>query len=268
MKTIIKIQLVLISLCLLPGLQAQVTIGIDELPAEGALLQLKDIAKAAGDSKNADKGLLIPRVSLVNYTTLEPLIHNASEAKKKEHTGLIVYNLTENEYMKSGIMIWNGIEWDNIKSDEMTEDSKDMVVVKNLYKSLVPDPKNAVSANSIEVSMRKGTISEYYAYPTFRVTPSHSPKESDILKYEYLITQYWQNSASEGYSNDLESRTFNSKTYSTYQDIISSDMSPEERNEVWMYDEKNGEIFHIQFFVMGKKETKAEKIYATLIEVF
>jgi hypothetical protein len=111
-----KITGMLFCLGILSGLSAQVTIGIAEDPAEGALLQLKDIVKAAKGGENAKKGLLMPRVGLVDYMNLDPMFPTATPEQKKEHAGLIVYNLTENDNLQEGIMVWNGEMWNLIKN--------------------------------------------------------------------------------------------------------------------------------------------------------
>jgi hypothetical protein len=268
MKARIKIKLLLLFLCLLPALRAQVTIGIVEEPAEGALLQLKSIANAALDNKNAEKGLLIPRVELKNYRSLEPFISNASPEKMKEHVGLIVYNLTQDTHLKAGIAVWNGSEWDNIKSNETKIKDTDMEVKKTLYDSTSPIESDSVSANSIEISMREGKSQKYYAFPQFRITDLYKPSGNDSLKYQYQTAQYWTNKDSKGYSNDVEVRSFGAGNYSVYQNFIDSDMSVNERNEVWMYDEKDNKIFHIEFFVMGKSTENDTKIYAIFVEQF
>jgi hypothetical protein len=263
-KKMLKIQLLLFCLYLFSPSYAQVTIGINEEPAEGALLQLKDIANAASGDKNAEKGLLMPRISLISHTTLEPLVRNASKKEEKECTGLIVYNLTENDYLKKGIVVWNGSEWKNIKNNERTK-SVDVEVMKRLYKSQKPVMSNSVSSGSMEISMQEGIPIKHYAYPMFRIINSYKPSGKEERKYLYQITQYWEGI---GYSNDVEIRTFKTNDYSTYQDFIGSTMSTLERNEVWMYDETGDTVFHIHFFVMGQNTADAIKIYAILAEEF
>jgi len=114
--------------------QAQVTIGMESSPAKGALLQLKnkEVANPTSvtDATNAtvDKdggGLGLPRVMLVNKTTLEPFVMadaswttNTGKVKEK-HAGLVVYNIyvsptTEtdaNKTFQQGLYVWNGATW-------------------------------------------------------------------------------------------------------------------------------------------------------------
>lgn len=75
---------------------AQVTIGSDIAPNEGALLDLKE---NSGTTVNASRGLLLPRVNLKNINHLYPMFDeldpNYTAAEKSIHIGLMVYNLTD-----------------------------------------------------------------------------------------------------------------------------------------------------------------------------
>lgn len=105
-----------VSLC------AQVTIGSGNPPAKGALLDLKDKEAGSNNITSETGGLLLPRVGLVSRTTLQPFIDNDqsfinnSGRVKDVHTGLVVYNLT-NDFDKElcpGIYSWNGNLWERL----------------------------------------------------------------------------------------------------------------------------------------------------------
>lgn len=106
---------------------AQVTIG-SSVPAERA--SLLEIKTQEADSKNITSskgGLGLPRVYLVDKTTLEPFVPvgdtdwvNAATSKIKEkHAGLMVYNIyvspdaetDSNKIFKQGVYVWNGTNW-------------------------------------------------------------------------------------------------------------------------------------------------------------
>ena len=89
---------------------AQVTIGSNETPEHGFLLQLKDIPDVLDGSANATKGLGLPRVLLVDTNDLLPCAPNTSD-NKEVHVGLTVYNLTTNSTLKEGIYTWDGMTW-------------------------------------------------------------------------------------------------------------------------------------------------------------
>jgi hypothetical protein len=269
MKTHMKIILLLVCLGISPGLYAQVTIGIDEAPAEGALLQLKDIKDAISNGgKNADKGLLMPRVRLVNNTQLDPMFPNATEGNKKEHAGLIVYNLTEDEskFLKKGIMVWNGQEWNllNVRKKE----KEDMSVKKKLYRGTIANASEFVTIDSLQVSMKKTTLIDrpsYYTIPQIARVPPLAYLETRA--YSYQATQYWHKDDGNGYSNDVISFNFN-YIMDPKPFFIGNDMSPDERNEVWMIDDTTNEVYHINFFTLGENNATADKIFAILAERF
>ncbi|MGS4347302.1 hypothetical protein ACKUSY_17285 [Myroides odoratus] len=102
------------------SLQAQVTIGLDQIAARAALLDLKTQVPDANNATSKKGGLLLPRVLLVNNQTLEPFISttetiwtNATQRNQlmKEHIGLQVYNLATTHGFTQGMYIWNGTTW-------------------------------------------------------------------------------------------------------------------------------------------------------------
>ncbi len=100
----------------------QVTIGLDEEPIHGALLQLKNQPNIQGSKANSTKGLGLPVVELTNIkpTTKEELAksigHTTGSYNLSDHTGLLVYNITQSvpkqcALIPEGLYIWNGEEW-------------------------------------------------------------------------------------------------------------------------------------------------------------
>jgi hypothetical protein len=98
---------------------AQVTIGSDEKPGDGFLLQLKDKANVQDDALNASKGLGLPRVSLTNLNELYPMFSDSDtnyqgtnkDKMKKTHVGLMVYNVSTASSFEEGIYVWDGAKW-------------------------------------------------------------------------------------------------------------------------------------------------------------
>lgn len=99
---------------------AQVTIGSEIEPLEGALLDLKQgnpgyLSGGVGN-ETATKGFALPRVNLQAKQSLEPLATDSPE-NKKSHIGLTVYNLnnvsgtTQIGSLKKGLNVWDGEEW-------------------------------------------------------------------------------------------------------------------------------------------------------------
>jgi len=116
------------------GLSAQqVVVGNTTEPVEAAVLQLKTqettntSSSEVTDNSNitsTEGGLGLPRVKLVDNETLEPFIVGGGNAtEKKEHTGLMVYNLYESPVgvvarlrFKKGVYIWDGSKWSQVGS--------------------------------------------------------------------------------------------------------------------------------------------------------
>lgn len=114
---------------------AQVTIGAGEQPVSGALLQLKDKENVTDGTFNASKGLALPRVTLSDKHELYPMFLQNPEdptsgpnadyseptnklALDKTHTGLIVYNLVEDDDKELclGLNQWDGEQWNCFES--------------------------------------------------------------------------------------------------------------------------------------------------------
>lgn len=112
---------------------AQVTIGNEEQPVTGSLLQIKSKVNITDDGANSDRGLALPRVTLSEKKQLFPMFlanpddstsgANADyttnkSAIDKVHTGLIVYNLTENDDKELclGLNQWDGEQWNCFQS--------------------------------------------------------------------------------------------------------------------------------------------------------
>ncbi|MDR3140348.1 MAG: hypothetical protein LBU37_01250 [Tannerellaceae bacterium] len=281
MKTHTKIIRLLLCLTLSPGLYAQVTVGIDEAPAKGALLQLKDTRDAVSNGgKNAGKGLLMPRVWLNRDTLLAPMLPSATLKQKKEHTGLLVYNLTENEdmYLKKGLMVWNGQEWNYLSIQK--RNTKDAGIKKILYHSVTALDSKNIKFDFMEVSLEKSPQSSQYSYP--RIVLPALPASTRTFHYQF--TQYWPGKTDAngaligknkdgkyetgGYSNDVMKATFSQSNKTTPVRFIQSSMSTTERNQVWMIDDTTGDVYHFNFFVMGKDSNSAVKIFAILGEYF
>ncbi|MDR0829123.1 MAG: hypothetical protein LBN95_03310 [Prevotellaceae bacterium] len=112
------------------GANAQVTIGSNNTPAAGALLQLieEDVTAVPTEDvtslQNATKGLLFPRVSLRAYNVLDPLygtavedadgewIDAATEEERLRATGMVVFNVNPTaKGLDEGLYVWRINEW-------------------------------------------------------------------------------------------------------------------------------------------------------------
>lgn len=105
-------------------LSAQVTIGSNLEPAQGALLDLKEEVEdePVGSLVTASTGgFLLPRVKLVKRKELNPLVAGATKEVKLLHTGLVVYNLqkVEEEDLQVGMNYWDGEKWNPLIMQEV-----------------------------------------------------------------------------------------------------------------------------------------------------
>ncbi|MBK5720286.1 fibrobacter succinogenes major paralogous domain-containing protein [Dysgonomonas sp. Marseille-P4677] len=95
------------------ALFSQITIGSSHEPNVGSLLDLKEHL-ADSDNTTASRGLLLPRVALKKLEgNLSETLGVIDSYSNIDHTGLIVYNITDPEcpLFMSGIYVWDGSSW-------------------------------------------------------------------------------------------------------------------------------------------------------------
>jgi hypothetical protein len=108
-----------VALLLATNLHAQVTIGSENEPAKGALLELKTHANYADSTTTEKGGLLLPRVKLVEEYNLQPFINTTlTHADSIEHIGLTVYNVSSSNGFTPGIYYWDGSKWKKSAASE------------------------------------------------------------------------------------------------------------------------------------------------------
>jgi len=101
--------------------KAQVTVGSEQRPNVGALLDLK---QRIDNDANADKGLNFPRVALLNPDRLEPCA-TTNPTNNATHRGLVVYH-TGNAVMSEGMYYWDGNTWLRLVTQENNNDSREI----------------------------------------------------------------------------------------------------------------------------------------------
>jgi len=128
-----KLKLLAFILAIIPAsnLKAQVTVGSDNVPNLGALLDLKE-DNVTG--KNAVRGLGLPRVHLEEHESLYPMFNkdksDATSYKDKDgntiaaratadqaHTGLTVFNVNPVYPFCIGVYVWYGDIWVRLPED-------------------------------------------------------------------------------------------------------------------------------------------------------
>lgn len=128
---------------------AQVTIGSNITPNNGALLDLKEEYTSGGEA-NSKRGLGLPRVKITEKYSLKDVIEgyeSLADKDKKDlsasHIGLVVYNMNpfrpdQCSIAQSGVMVWTGDDgWQNIlnyqgeyQGDIATRRADSLILVK------------------------------------------------------------------------------------------------------------------------------------------
>ncbi len=130
---------------------AQVGIGTDN-PSVGASIEMV----------STDKGLLIPRVSLLNNTDQTTV---ASPAK-----GLIVFNLVDNgtgtdQVLKNNFYYWNGVNWDLIVNADLLNSKINNLNIPQLagymYKGNAQQFSNPTAADNILEFANAANVSQF-----------------------------------------------------------------------------------------------------------
>lgn len=156
---------------------SQVTIGLSEKPAEGALLQLKNIPDIADGSANSTKGLGLPRVNLVSASSTQPLSDNITD--NANLIGTLVYNVNtkcSNVYWKKsepiifsqGMMVWNGEFWNPLMKKELADGVGSLTDIDgNIYTTMDYGTAGVWMTENLRVK-QYDTESEVYAHnPTY-----------------------------------------------------------------------------------------------------
>ncbi|MDR1556280.1 MAG: hypothetical protein LBS88_04515 [Tannerellaceae bacterium] len=241
--SVLKVLFILLFIAYPGGLYAQMSIGSGTKPAEAALLQLKDKESTPGTAgaTATTGGLLLPRVELTALGTF--LDASLSADKKKDHTGLLVYNVKVNPslQLEKGIYQWNGTEWEMLKKITKKEGAS---IKKEIYQSGSPLDSRTVSLGIFEFRISSGW------YPQLRLAPGHTNSQT----YYWHINKYWalenvdgKNWAESGYSFKLMSASLNST--SPWTDC-GTQMKDHERDEIWLADVPNASIYHVQFLTL------------------
>lgn len=118
-QKILKISFLCALLGLTSQVDAQVTIGSNDAPSKGALLDLTNLPGGI-----ANKGMALPRVELTDKDKLFPMFDGITgtdytqgiatfdkATQDSNHVGLTVYNTDKCTLKGKGIYVWNGSEW-------------------------------------------------------------------------------------------------------------------------------------------------------------
>jgi hypothetical protein len=230
---------------------AQVTIGSGSEPAEAALLQIMNLQADPGTKEaTADGGLLLPRVELSGTDNFTLLPSPTTELKKK-HIGLLVYNVKEDasKHLEKGIYQWNGEEWKMLGRVTKTEGA---TVRKVFYRGTLPNENQIVELGIFQFRIDDN------AYPQFRRVPAATTSAS----HYWQVGEYKDNSANSentGFSGSgyaFELKNVIDLQPGQWTNCKEDGMNHTERNEVWLADLDNDNMYHIQFMILGESSGK------------
>ena len=107
--------------------QSQVTIGSQSKPLKGTLLELKEKDESTG-GVNSEKGMIYPRVHLVDIHNLFPIIERSESNPENnpKYTGMTVYNVNATSPFEKGLYVWDGTEWTELITEIHAENGLSM----------------------------------------------------------------------------------------------------------------------------------------------
>jgi hypothetical protein len=248
---------------------AQVTIGMDVSPEKAALLQLKD-KQASPNSKEATAttgGFLLPRVELAG-TKEFTLIPGLTNERKKDHTGLLVYNLKvdANLQLEKGVYQWNGEEWRVLQKTTKTEG---VAVKKKVYRAKKPDETAVVSLGIFEFRIVR--LSNNRSYSQLRLPSNLSLETIHVLINWDRDRDIDNESVGWPASGNNPDFYFGIKTFSPpfgTWDTIWELTGNAEQHEIWLSDLKNDNIYHVQFFTFGSDDANEDKMYGIIAQKY
>ncbi|MCL1936947.1 MAG: hypothetical protein FWF52_00945 [Candidatus Azobacteroides sp.] len=125
-KTVFRLFLVLLTVFHLQ-VNAQVTIGNLSDPQGGALLDLKENDNVGSD--NSSKGVLFPKVRLVDASSLVPLFLSPTDAQKMSSVGMVVYNVNASANgLDVGLYVWDGTQWIPTMNNNVNSGTADFTI--------------------------------------------------------------------------------------------------------------------------------------------
>ncbi|MDR1919756.1 MAG: hypothetical protein LBQ65_08950 [Tannerellaceae bacterium] len=248
-----KICYLLFAFLLAAGLQAQVVIGSLEPAEAAALLQIKDSQAAVAGGATATKGgLLLPRVDLSHASQIRVISSDASEAKKAELTGLLVYNVNTKGELDEGIYEWDGKMWNQLEIVSETSGSstqKAVVRASELKEGHTP----IVRMGIFEFRMNPAGKDWKKVNPQYRLAVD----TLGSLTFYHNVARHWDSGDagttsfgdSRGISYDALSRDFAPGDKSTWQNFHTPELAkPDFRYDIWLVDHVNHHAYNVQVF--------------------
>jgi hypothetical protein len=189
--------------------KAQVTIGSQDNPQKGVLLELKtkeaNNPKKVTDDENVtvDRtggGLLLPRVKLESKNTLDPFIDSQNTQEwtdnaKLTHAGMVVYNLNTLNGFQQGLYVWNGSEWSEVNGGvENSADTERYISIPSFnieLKGLGDNTCNLYDEYAKQFNLNFNDTSQKSSNSSLNIIPSHkSGRLYNPEELDYVVTYY------------------------------------------------------------------------------
>lgn len=204
----------------------------------------------------SNKGFLPPRVSL-------KAINDATTISSPA-TGLFVFNVNNNA---------SGLEPNAYYYNSGTPASPIWTMMQPFTQTTGTQVKKILYTGSASDGAKEVVLGRF----KFRIVPTGSPSQPTpqialtndpgaTINVAYHMGEYWakQNANDPGYSYISDYKIFTSANYSTYQ-IITSPMSNNERNELWVAYPGEINIWQVQYVILG---AQVPYTYAIVVSMY
>lgn len=134
---------------------SQVTIGSGIAPVRAGMLDIKDQEPDADNVTSKSGGIVLPRVELMNLSTLEPFMETSIvdyDKEKKIHTGMLVYNMTNTSSITPGLYFWDGTKWNILLSSSSPNNGSDPDPSPNVILASKSTPTNPNSVDALKLT--------------------------------------------------------------------------------------------------------------------
>jgi hypothetical protein len=246
--------------------QAQVVIGSSTPSEPAALLQLKEYDSPSGSGGETAKsgGLLLPRVELKDLGNPTVIPADAGADKKKELTGLLVYNVNTSSGMEEGIHEWDGTRWYLLEPISNTSGF-------STRKKLLRGEMTATNVPTLRMGIFEFRICHdpdpLKRKPQFRVAGALPAKTA----FWFQVTRFWDYNVmgipnmqvpQVGYTFDVGKRDI-APSDAQWYDFHSEDLKKEDqRYELWIADPLNDRLYGIDILIF---QTELEPAFAILV---
>ncbi|MDR1918869.1 MAG: hypothetical protein LBQ65_04385 [Tannerellaceae bacterium] len=255
---------ILAALLLVAGLQAQVVIGSSKPCEPAALLQIKEYnaPQGSGGETAQSGGLLLPRVELKDLSDITVIPSKASADKKKELTGLLVYNVNTSG-MEEGIYEWDGSRWYLLEpiSNVSGFTSRKKLLRGALTAANIPYVR--IGIFEFRIAPNPGSLEKK---PQFRIV---GPLPATTT-FWFQLTRFWDYNEINrpnmqlpevGYSFDLKKAEIAPGDLN-WRDFHSAQLKKkDQRYEIWLADPVNEHLYSINFLIF---QSELKPVYAIL----